>query len=211
MKRERAKELLPVISAFAEGKAIQFHGTYNWTDEVGENPDFGDYETTWRIKPLEFPPLPEGLSWSNGFNLNPEDVGDGFRLLTTKECNAEWIEGAWFMTHAPSRVWSPAFRDESCGAYASIHQPIRVPLSTPFPEPPKKPVMIPLEPEDIPPGSALRLKSKEAEVPYWMIYSVSSQFIYLTPETKIPWKAAQRENEVKRPGQDWKPCEKEAP
>lgn len=56
MNRERAKELLPVIQAFAEGKTVQFRGTVNdsmWQDDLGKwsvlEFDIEEYE--YRIKP----------------------------------------------------------------------------------------------------------------------------------------------------------------
>jgi hypothetical protein len=56
MTREEAKELLPIIQAFAEGKTIEERviGNDNWeeTDEIygGRNNDY-DYRVNYRIKP----------------------------------------------------------------------------------------------------------------------------------------------------------------
>lgn len=51
MNRERAKELLPIIQAFAEGKTIQGrrHEGYDWADLVGDLPN--DSQWQYRIKP----------------------------------------------------------------------------------------------------------------------------------------------------------------
>ena len=76
------------------------------------------------------------------------------------------------------------------------------------------PVMIPLGPEDVPPGSAIRYKLSTAPEPYWMIGSVSSESIDIhTPRgfTKVTWYRALSEMEIKRPGEDWQPCCKPAP
>lgn len=53
MNRERAKELLPIIQAFAEGKEIQYRisGSDSWDDRAAP-PDFDVHE--WRIKPEAF-------------------------------------------------------------------------------------------------------------------------------------------------------------
>lgn len=52
MTRERAKELLPVIQAYAEGKAIQARLVpERWQDYSGDDPDFQNPEWLWRIKP----------------------------------------------------------------------------------------------------------------------------------------------------------------
>lgn len=51
MTPERAKELLPIIQAFAEGKTIQRKSKVNdaWGDIVGQHSFLNDYE--YRIKP----------------------------------------------------------------------------------------------------------------------------------------------------------------
>ena len=53
MTRERAKELLPVIQAFADGKTIQAKWDDRkdtWDDQI--NPDFADYPSLkYRVKP----------------------------------------------------------------------------------------------------------------------------------------------------------------
>ena len=48
MTREQAKELLPIIQAFAEGKTIQVWYNDTWQDE--EYPSFGEL-SLFRIKP----------------------------------------------------------------------------------------------------------------------------------------------------------------
>ena len=48
MTREEAKELLPIIKAFAEGKSVQFSDEGNWCKT--ENPAFAS-GTMYRIKP----------------------------------------------------------------------------------------------------------------------------------------------------------------
>lgn len=51
MTPERAKELLPIIQAFAEGKTIQRKSKVNdaWGDIVGQHSFLNDYE--YRLKP----------------------------------------------------------------------------------------------------------------------------------------------------------------
>lgn len=52
MNRERAKELLPVIDAFAKGKIIEAtsrNSSVGWYDCL--HPDFEDNGAQWRIKP----------------------------------------------------------------------------------------------------------------------------------------------------------------
>lgn len=49
MTREEAKELMPVIQAFADGKAIQQTDGYDWYDL--DDPDFMANGSSYRIKP----------------------------------------------------------------------------------------------------------------------------------------------------------------
>lgn len=49
MNRNQAKELLPFIQAFAEGKAIQQTDGYDWYDL--DDPDFMASSSSYRIKP----------------------------------------------------------------------------------------------------------------------------------------------------------------
>lgn len=56
MNRERAKELLPIIQAFAEGKTIQAQNrrpqtSNDWVDAVDEFLFFDSNDWNWRIKP----------------------------------------------------------------------------------------------------------------------------------------------------------------
>ena len=48
MNRERAKELLPVITAFANGETVQFYNGFIWVDDGGY---LNFYECPYRIKP----------------------------------------------------------------------------------------------------------------------------------------------------------------
>ena len=50
MTKEQAKELLPIITAFAEGKMIEVRGNDNTWDEV-RYPSFGNGPENYRIKP----------------------------------------------------------------------------------------------------------------------------------------------------------------
>ena len=49
MDRNQAKELLPIIKAFSEGKAIQQTDGYDWYDL--DDPDFMANGSSYRIKP----------------------------------------------------------------------------------------------------------------------------------------------------------------
>ena len=54
MTKERAKELIPVIQAYAEGKTMQVRIAGDgdpWQDYTGECPNFENGNWEWRIKP----------------------------------------------------------------------------------------------------------------------------------------------------------------
>lgn len=54
MNRQQAKELLPIIKAFAEGKTIQYYTnlTPHWVNiDPNESVNFSDYPSNYRIKP----------------------------------------------------------------------------------------------------------------------------------------------------------------
>lgn len=55
MNRQQAKELLPIIQAFAEGKTIQYYYRgENWVDvKPNESVDFSDDVSKYRIKPKQ--------------------------------------------------------------------------------------------------------------------------------------------------------------
>lgn len=213
------KEMIEVMQANLDGREVECvqmglllskdYACWDWTS------------CDYRIKPLEFPPLPEGMEWSNPSNKTPEEVGEDWRLLTTVECLLDWIEGAQFWRDDSygdeANRWGWAINGEG-GCFASSFQSIRVPRNTPFPEPPKKKVMVPLGPEDIPPGSVFTIKGRP-EHDWTMPESVSTKGITFTLgeaddvaySSVKTWEHAQQHYLIKRPGQDWQPCEKEAP
>lgn len=54
MNRQQAKELLPIIKAFAEGKTIQYYTNLipHWVNiDPNESVNFSDYPSNYRIKP----------------------------------------------------------------------------------------------------------------------------------------------------------------
>lgn len=49
MNRQQAKELLPIIQAFAEGKTVEYYSNDNWIED--KNFNFIDKAQNYRIKP----------------------------------------------------------------------------------------------------------------------------------------------------------------
>ena len=69
-----------------------------------------------------------------------------------------------------------------------------------------EPVMVPLGPEDVPPGSALRVTSGSE----WFLISRASKFGVYLGSLWVDYIELQGSWEIKRPGEDWKPCHKPA-
>lgn len=56
MNRQQAKDLLPIIQAFAEGKTIEYYSNDNWIED--KNFNFIDKAQNYRIKPsLKYRPF----------------------------------------------------------------------------------------------------------------------------------------------------------
>lgn len=96
MNRQQAKDLLPIIQAFAEGKTIQYccsdkNGIPQWTDvQFNEKVDFSDSPQKYRIKPeLKYRPFKDTEEcWQEMLKHQPfgwiKDKGDGYKVLITK-------------------------------------------------------------------------------------------------------------------------------
>lgn len=72
------------------------------------------------------------------------------------------------------------------------------------------PVMVPLGPEDVTIGSAIRKKSWLGDG--WAMVStvgISGITSAYRPQGHLSWDDLREEYEIKRPGEDWKPCSKE--
>ena len=81
MTREEAKELLPIIQAFAEGKVIEiFDDEIGWVEK--ENPKFNLNPEFYRIKPKYRPFKTHGECWHEMLKHQP------FGWVRSKKCNA---------------------------------------------------------------------------------------------------------------------------
>lgn len=90
MNRQQAKDLLPIIQAFAEGKTIQskyINGSNTWWDD--NNLSFGD-GVEYRIKPEpKYRPFKDAEEcWQEMLKHQPfgwvKDKGDGAYVMVTK-------------------------------------------------------------------------------------------------------------------------------
>lgn len=70
-----------------------------------------------------------------------------------------------------------------------------------------EPVTTPMGPEDVPPGSALRVTSGSE----WFLISRASKFGVYFGSLWVDYIELQGSWQIKRPGEDWSPCHKPAP
>ena len=70
-----------------------------------------------------------------------------------------------------------------------------------------EPVMVPLGPEDVPPGSAIRGNAQH----WFMVTDMENYGVKVSGrDSLIDWAELQGYWEIKRPGEDWMPCHKPA-
>ena len=70
-----------------------------------------------------------------------------------------------------------------------------------------EPVMVPLELEDVPPGSAVR---KIGDTKWYLVVDGMKDGMNFGQVSWSTYEALQKCFEIKRPGEDWKPCHKPA-
>jgi hypothetical protein len=72
-----------------------------------------------------------------------------------------------------------------------------------------EPVMVPLGPEDVPPGSVIRMEHW-ADHTWKLVSSIDENQINFGQNSWSTYEALQKSFEIKRPGKDWMPCHKQA-
>ena len=193
--------------AHADGKTIEMLFDGAW--RVWLNPDWSNSVDCYRIKPepapLEFPESPAGRQWHNPEACTPEQVGiaDGWRLLLKDE---EIRQGDEHWTAYSTAVWRPSQMvgalNNDCGNTRRTRRPLpqASTLSTPK--------MVPLGPEDVPPGSAVR--GPDGDVTRWSIIQRVSTTGIETVSFLIDYSGLQSQGWlIQRPGSDkWVKCEK---
>lgn len=105
MTREQAKELLPVIEAWANGQVVQVHQFGKWSDvEVLETLDWTKTPSHYRLKPT-----PKRVP------LGPDDVPPGSVIRDKSWTCSKWVAiiqcdelGVWWhcCDRARSQVWA---------------------------------------------------------------------------------------------------------
>jgi hypothetical protein len=210
MNKDNAHLYLPLVQALIDGKLQRNDGTAiypEWNDaqSLSEAVGIGNY----RVKPLDFAPIPDGAERHNPDNLTPEQVGEGYRLLVTQEADGGYHRmensGYWDPTDSTWTYRSSWHWDKS--------STICVPLSTPYPDGSRvvdgklvksEPAKVQLGPEDVTPGSTIRYKLAVALELWWLVLSVSKEGMYVfnprEAQTLVKWSRAFAEMEIHRPG-----------
>ena len=111
MTRKQAKELLPVIQAFAEGKTIQYYcksENPHWIDmepnEVNQNVDFSNDTSRYRIKPEpKYRPFANNKEcWNEMLRHKPF----GWVKVKNAECDYYIIDGVYYSENYEAAVVS---------------------------------------------------------------------------------------------------------
>lgn len=107
MTREIAKELLPIIQAFAEGKAIQYrikdNKTAKWNDVDKNYHEFSPHSFQYRIKPgTQYRPFKDGEEcWNEMKNHQPF----GWLMIGDWYCTIEEIRPVCTFCHGGGDVF----------------------------------------------------------------------------------------------------------
>jgi hypothetical protein len=143
----------------------------------------------WRRTPKPVPP--GDLTWEEAKRLH--EAGEPVEYL--------WPAGAKYWTRAD--CWFSNMSGVEEAAYRRKPAPKRVPLG----------------PEDVKPGSVFRwdcwgaqkgMQHSWAWIYYVGVYGIVVQIALNCSATSISWAKAMDGGSIKRPGEDWKPCWKEA-
>lgn len=190
---------IAVMQAHADGKPIQVNITPEW---MGITKDYETWDWSkydYRIKPFEPFIFPEGYVPHNPHGLTPEQVGEEYRLLCTLEVDGRHVGVAdgWM-----GNFWGHNYRG---------NQPkltYRVPRSTPLPPLPKQKKKVPLTKDDI---NILTDLFRFRDEPDWhrSANSININHVWFGSSRGFTYSELRDQVEIKRPGEDWKPCWKE--
>lgn len=209
-------ETIKVLQGIEQGKSWQFSGAPDgpWHDAAASHcPLYCASQIYIRFKPWTLPAPPEGRQWHREDwteeMLPPvTDGGLPWRPLMEGE---ERVVGDFFYPTAGSETWvgqwqiseeSPGFRTRIVNS-DDFHSRTRRPIHP-------SPVMVPIGPDDVPPGSFI--ESPLSEDRYWYaILSVHQDgFTYAHRKDLrfMTFEAARYAVKILRPGGEWTRCEK---
>jgi hypothetical protein len=202
---------IAIMQASLNGRGIELrsYNSNDWHTIIGEI-SWGWSDFDYRIKPVEFPPLPEGKSYHNPAGLTPEQFGEGWRPLLPEEVDGRYGEDSDKATLA--QCWCTADEEWKTSTYGTLKsQSYRIPSSTPFPEPPKPKMRIPLDFSEIPCGAIIHWTKTGTKV---LVISINerSGSIYLGGSViSCPLQLLMDGDALisRDGGKTWQPCSKE--
>lgn len=194
--------------AHAEGKVIQkeerHKGSGSWI--ACPHPIWILEPERYRIKPWAMPESPSGRRWHKPEALTQTDWEAGWR----PGCLGERMQTTDEFFHF-REGW---VRHNSIHTLETTHLPFRTKRPLPID---KELVWVPLEAQDVPPGSVIRGAGETNEPGWCMIVSATLRGVRLwrssdCNQDEILWeRLMENDSEILRPGQtEWQPCRKEA-
>ncbi len=191
--------------AHAEGKVIQEQGANaKWAKMM--TPYWSMPPEYYRIKPWTMPEPPAGNQWHRPEALTQAEWEAGWR----PGCLGERMQTTDEFFHF-REGW---VRHNSIQTLETTHLPFRTKRPLPID---KELVWVPLEAQDVPPGSVIRGAGETNEPGWCMIVSATSRGVRLwrssdCNQDEILWeRLMENDSEILRPGQtEWQPCRKES-
>lgn len=194
-------------AAFARGEKVQVgDGHGNWLDLI-PNPTWEADE--YRIKPWSltrhiegFRPLADNEAWHRS-DWEKEMLPAGWRPL---------LDGERYEAGCAEILMNDGWETVNHSAYVVKDNVTRLRTTRPMP-PPKK--IVPLGPDDVPPGSVFRDNdpTRPQDRKTWTSpAAVLDDGVFLVMRVgslrKAPWVELMKNQQIKRPSEEWLPCSK---
>lgn len=192
----KAKGEFPIVGYLASELGFvcwRMDGRYLSTRE--SDMDLVNYEP----EPWALPDPPHGYEWLRADGWTKEMLPDGWRPYLKGE---EKVNGDEYYNMFRE------FRGET-GDGSYFFPAFWYITKRPLPAPKPKTVKVPLEASDIPPGSIIAYRNRIAET-WFTVQGVKHKGVLIaTTDRVVYFDDLMRNWEIKRPGEDWKPCYKE--
>ncbi len=172
-------------------------GFYSNFDMTGTNRgDLVNYEP----EPWKLPDPPHGYEWLRTDGWTKEMIPDGWRPYLKGEEKARNDE-----YYNAERKYGGVV-----GVKYDFEPKFWYITKRPLPAPKPKTVKVPLEPSDIPPGSIIGIRFRAATGTWFAVQGIASSGVLIaTAEGIVRFDLLAKDWEIKRPGEEWKPCYKE--
>lgn len=193
--------------AHAEGKVIETFWSKGWT--VNPSPDWTLAPQFYRVKPWTMPEPPAGRQWHKPEVLTQKDWEDGWRAFLV----GEKIQAFYEFSSDGGKTWNNGV---GCHVLVGgVDYPMRTKRPLPVEPVKPEPKWGPLGPEDVPPGSVVRLTDPTYRACWLAVISVLSTQVAV-PSTvvegvsHVSYQELMDNWQILLPGQtEWQPCRKE--